>query len=89
MLAANAFDFDVTSDDAFVAAGLGFAQVPLADIFDFVATIRVGGRAGFPITLSREQFDYIGEVQESVFGTWPFGGRAAAPGATSQRFHVR
>ena len=74
LLAANAFNFDVTSDGAFVAAGLGFAPVPLADIFDFVATIRVGGRAGFPITLSREQFDYIGEVQESVFGTWPFGG---------------
>ena len=74
LLAANAFDFDVASDDSFVAAGLGFAAVPLDDIFDFVATVRVGGRAGFQITLSREQFDYIGEVQESVFGTWPFGG---------------
>ena len=74
LLAANAFNFDVTSDDAFVAAGLGFAAVPLADIFDFVATVRIGGRAGNPIRLSREQFDYIGRTTETVFGTWPFGG---------------
>ena len=74
LLAANAFNFDLTSDDAFVAAGLGFAAVPLDDIFDFVATIRVGGRAGNPIQLSREQFNYVGEPGETVFGTWPFGG---------------
>ena len=74
LLAANAFDFDVTSDGAFVAAGLGFAAVPLTNIFDFVATIRIGGRAGNPIRLSREQFNYVGRAEELVFGTWPFGG---------------
>ena len=74
LLAANAFNFDLASDGAIVVAGLGFAAVPLDDIFDFVATIRIGGRAGNQIQLSREQFDYVGEPGETVFGTWPFGG---------------
>ena len=74
LLAANAFNFDVTSDGAFVAAGLGFEDVPISNIFDFVATIRIGGRVGNPIRLSKEQFDYVGKTEETIFGTWPFGG---------------
>ena len=42
------------------------------DIFDFVATVRVGGRAGFPIRLSKEQIDYLGEYD--IQSTWPFHG---------------
>ena len=74
LLAANAFDFDLTAAGIIAVGNYVINPIPIADIFDFVATIRVGGRAGNLIRLSKEQFDYVGETSEAVAGTWPFGG---------------
>ena len=72
LIAANNFDFDLAGDDTIAVGRYALNPTPRTDIFDFVGTIRVGGRAGFPIRLSKEQFDYIGEYD--IQNTWPFGG---------------
>ena len=72
--ATNALTFDVTESGVIAVGNYSINPLPILDVFDLVATIRVGGRAGFPMRLSREQFFYVGETQESVAGTWPFDG---------------
>ena len=73
LIAANNFDFDITVTGETIAVGrYALAPTPRTDIFDFVATVRVGGRAGNQIRLSKEQFDYVGEYD--IQSTWPFGG---------------
>ena len=72
LIAANNFNFDLSGDDEIALGRYALNPTPRSDIFDFVATIRVGGRGGIPIRLSREQFDYVGEYD--LQNTWPFGG---------------
>ena len=73
LIAANNLSFDITAVGGQIALGrYAVAPTPIADIFDMVATIRVGSRAGFPITLSHEQLEYVGEYD--LQDTWPFGG---------------
>ena len=74
LLAANNLGFNLSADGAIAVGNYPIEPVALADIFDVVATVRVGGRGGNPFRLSREQFIYVGEPQETVAGTWPFGG---------------
>ena len=72
LIAANNFNFDLSGDGQIALGRYALNPTPRSDIFDFVATIRVGGRGGIPIRLSREQFDYVGEYD--LQDTWPFGG---------------
>ena len=72
LIAANNFGFDLAGDGQIALGRYALNPTPRSAIFDFVATIRVGGRAGLPIRLSREQFDYVGEYD--LQDTWPFGG---------------
>ena len=72
LIAANNFNFDLSEDGQIALGRYALNPTPRNDIFDFVATIRVGGRGGIPIRLSREQFDYVGEYD--LQDTWPFGG---------------
>ena len=72
LIAANNFNFDLSGDGEIALGRYALNPTPRSDIFDFVATIRVGGRGGIPIRLSREQFDYVGEYD--IQNTWPFGG---------------
>ena len=72
LIAANNYGFDLSGDGQIALGRYALNPTPRSDIFDFVATIRVGGRAGFPMRLSREQFDYVGEYD--LQDTWPFGG---------------
>ena len=74
LASANNFDFDVTGGGAIATNYYVPEPIPLADIFDFVATVRVGGRAGFPLQMSREQFFYVGDAEEIVGGNWPYSG---------------
>ena len=74
LLAANPLSFDVTGSGIIAVGNYVINPIPLVDIFDVVATIRVASRAGNPLRLSKEQFDYVGRALESVAGTWPFGG---------------
>ena len=75
LIAANNFGFDLTEDGQIAVANYVINPLPLDDIFDFVATIRVGSRGGEPFRISREQFDYVGETQEAVTTAgWPFDG---------------
>ena len=72
LIAANNFDFDLSGDGTIALGRYALSPTPRTDIFDFVATVRVGGRAGNQIRLSKEQFDYVGEYD--IQSTWPFGG---------------
>ena len=73
LIAANNLTFNITESGEQIALGrYAVAPTPIEDIFDMVATIRVGSRAGFPITLSHEQVVYVGEYD--LQDTWPFGG---------------
>ena len=72
LIAANNFDFDLSGDDQIAVGRYALAPTPRSNIFDFVATVRVGGRAGYQLHLSKEQFDYVGEFD--IQNTWPFGG---------------
>ena len=72
LIAANNFGFDLAGDGQIALGRYALNPLPRTDIFDFVATVRVGGRGGNPIRLSREQFDYVGEYD--LQDTWPFGG---------------
>ena len=72
LIAANNFGFDLSGNDELALGRYALNPTLRANIFDFVATIRVGSRAGFPIRLSKEQFDYVGEYD--IQNTWPFGG---------------
>ena len=72
--ATNALTFDVAGSGVLAVGNYSINPIPILDLFDLVATIRVGGRAGYSMRLSREQFFYVGETQESVAGAWPFGG---------------
>ena len=72
LIAANNFDFDLSGDGQIALGRYALNPTPRSDIFDFIASIRVGSRAAFPLRLSREQFDYIGEYD--LQDTWPFGG---------------
>ena len=72
LIAANNYNFDLSVNGQIALGRYALNPTPRSDIFDFVATIRVGGRGGIPIRLSREQFDYVGEYD--LQDTWPFGG---------------
>ena len=72
LIAANNFDFDLSGGGTIAVGRYALAPTPRTDIFDFVATVRVGGRAGYQLRLSKEQFDYVGEYD--IQSTWPFGG---------------
>ena len=75
LLASNNFGFDLSGDGTIAVGNYTFEPVPVADVTEIAATIRVGGRAGFiPLRFSGEQFRYVGETPEPVAGTWPFGG---------------
>ena len=71
----NAFEFDVRVGGTIGVGNYQINPIPVVDIFDLVASIRVDGRAAFPMRLSREQFDLVGESPEVVqTGAWPFAG---------------
>ena len=71
----NAFDFDVRVGGTIGVGNYQINPIPVADIFDLVASVRVDGRAAFPMRLSKEQFDLVGESPELVqTGAWPFAG---------------
>ena len=71
----NAFGFDVAAGGTIGVGNYAINGIPVADIFDVVASVRVGGRAAFPLRLSKEQFDLVGESPVLVqTGPWPFTG---------------
>ena len=71
----NAFEFDVRVGGTIGVGNYQINPIPVVDIFDLVASIRVDGRAAFPMRLSKEQFDLVGESPEVVqTGAWPFAG---------------
>ena len=71
----NAFEFDVRVGGTIGVGNYQINPIPVVDIFDLVASVRVDGRAAFPMRLSKEQFDLVGESPEVVqTGAWPFAG---------------
>ena len=71
LIAANNLTFDLDSSGLIGVGRFTINPTPIDDIVDFVATVRVGGRAGFPMYLSHEQLEYIGE--HDIIASWPFG----------------
>ena len=61
LIAANNFDFDLSGGGTIAVGRYALNPTPRTNIFDFIATVRVGGRAGNQLSLSKEQFDYVGE----------------------------
>ena len=63
LLASNNFGFDLSGNGTIAVGNYTFDPVPVDDVIDIIATIRVGGRAGFTLRISGEQFRYVGETR--------------------------
>ena len=75
-IATNNLGFDLAAVPG-GAIGIGHfvpEPFPITDVFDFVATVRVGGRAGYTMNMSREQILYVDDALETVGANWPYGG---------------